>query len=240
MTQKGRIYAFDPYDGNQTGADALASLNTAEKGETASSTSAASDNEKPSVLCSIGCVRNLTVYEFNSDQAGLQSVYRAKTAFWRDGRIFMSGNVEEGKLSAGKFETKIVDADEISENTDPFGTARSKPSHLNVAGIKDQIANSASELESRNYAVALERKYSTLVLPFVIVLFTVPFAFSLSRKAKVATVGYAIGLWLLFTGTSSVFEQFGLNGFLSPASSIWSPLLIFTMFGVYRLSKVRT
>ena len=79
--------------------------------------------------------------------------------------------------------------------------------------------------------VALEKKYTTLFLPFVMALFTAPFSLSLSRIGKAVTIGYAIGLWLLFTGTTSVFEQLGLNGLLSPPLAVWSPLVIFSMFG---------
>ena len=51
---------------------------------------------------------------------------------------------------------------------------------------------------------------------------------------------YKIGLWLLFTGTTTIFDQFGVNGFLSPALAVWSPLVLFSMLGIYLLSKVRT
>ena len=102
------------------------------------------------------------------------------------------------------------------------------------------MESSGSDFERRRFAVALEQRYTTLVLPFVIVLFTAPFAFSLNRKAKAGRVGYSIVLWLLFTGLAALFEQFGLIGSLSPAAAVWSPLLIFTMFGIYLLSKVKT
>ena len=54
------------------------------------------------------------------------------------------------------------------------------------------------------------------------------------------TIGYAVGLWLLYTGVTNVFEQVGLNGLLSPLLAVWSPLAIFSLIGVYLLSKVRT
>ena len=200
----------------------------------------ASDNEKRDRTCSAGCVKDLTAYEFSKGQAGMQSVYRSKYAFWQSGRIVLLGNIEKNDLREGKIDTETLNDGEIAEERNPFTETREKPSHLNIAGIKEQIANSDSDLDRRNLSVALEKKYVTLFLPFVIALFTAPFALSLSRKGKAVTVGYAVGLWLLFTGTSSVFEQFGLNGFLSPASAVWSPLLIFAMFGVYLLSKVRT
>ncbi|MBK8304960.1 MAG: LptF/LptG family permease [Chloracidobacterium sp.] len=117
---------------------------------------------------------------------------------------------------------------------------RAKPSQLRAGEVKKQIASSESEVERRNLSVALEKKYTTLLLPFIMALFAAPFALSLSRKGNVVTVGYSIGLWLLFTGTNSVFEQLGLNGPLSPTLAVWSPLVIFSMFGVYLLTKVRT
>jgi lipopolysaccharide export LptBFGC system permease protein LptF len=79
-----------------------------------------------------------------------------------------------------------------------------------------------------------------LVLPFVIALFTAPFALSLNRKGKAATVGYAVGLWLVFMAATSVFEQFGLNGMLPASVAVWAPLSLFGMLGVYQLSRVRT
>ena len=90
------------------------------------------------------------------------------------------------------------------------------------------------------FAVALERKWSTIVLPFVIALFTAPFALSLNRKGKAATVGYAVGLWLVFMAATSIFEQFGQNGTLPAAAAVWGPLTLFAMLGGYLLSKVRT
>lgn len=90
------------------------------------------------------------------------------------------------------------------------------------------------------FEVALQRKWATLVIPFIIALFTAPFALSLNRKGKAATVGYAVGLLLLFMAVTSVFEQFGLNGALPASVAVWAPLGLFALLGVYLLSKTRT
>ena len=201
---------------------------------------AASDNEKHDHDCSANCVKNLTVYEFANNGEVLQSVYRAERAKWESGRIVFLGKVEKNDLTDGKVLTSLQTGGEIAESSNPFQNLRTKPNHLDSSELKSMIAGADSELDSRNLTVALEKKYTTLFLPFVMALFTAPFSLSLSRKGKAATVGYAIGLWLLFTGTSSIFEQLGLNGLLSPSISIWSPLVMFSPFGVYLLSKVRT
>jgi lipopolysaccharide export LptBFGC system permease protein LptF len=88
--------------------------------------------------------------------------------------------------------------------------------------------------------VAVAKKQAVLFLPIVIGLFTAPFALSLRRKGKAITVGYAVGLWLLFTGITGVFEQFGLSGNLSAELAVWTPLFVFAAFGIYLLTKIRT
>jgi lipopolysaccharide export LptBFGC system permease protein LptF len=149
-------------------------------------------------------------------------------------------SIQKSDLKNGRTQIGNVPNDPIVEEVNPFRPVAAKPSYLTVAGIKEQMAAGGSEFEHRSFAIALEKKYTTLVLPFVIVLFTAPFAFSLNRRVKAGRVGYAIALWLLFTGLASLFEQFGLIGSLSPAAAVWSPLLVFSMLGVFLLSKIRT
>ena len=249
-----RIYSFKlaaSASGSEPGAvttrspsSTSASDNTRQKPQITTSGSLppniASDNENQDPLCSAGCATDLSVYQFGDTGANLQSVYRAKNAVWERGRIVFIGNVEKSDMRAGKIETATQRGGELAETNNPFSGLRAKPNHLNAAEIKQQIAASDSDLERSNLMVALEKKYTTLFLPFVMALFTAPFSLSLSRKGKAVTIGYAIGLWLLFTGSSSIFEQLGLNGLLSPPLAVWSPLVIFSMMGIYLLSKIRT
>jgi lipopolysaccharide export LptBFGC system permease protein LptF len=197
---------------------------------------AASDNEKRN--SPVSHVKNLAFYQFDNGGARLQSVYRSKKASWHDGRVFFDDKMYRN--GAGDDNKVGAEANGIAEQGNPFRPTYPKPSYLTVAGIREQMSASRSEFEQKSLAVALEKRYTTLVLPFVFVLFTTPFAFSLNRKAKAGRVGYAIALWLVFTGISGLFEQFGLNGSLSPPMAVWTPLLIFLLIGVFSLSKVRT
>ena len=239
VANENRIYSFTVASDNEKRDEKILSSSEPVAIATESNIKSASDNEIRDRLCPRMFTKDLSVYEFSKERE-LQSIYRSEYGCWRDGKVVMSGGSEKIGIAAGKIETEIVSSPEIVEVSDPFAETKEKPSHLNIAGLKTQIVNSDSELDRRNLSVAVEKKYATLFLPLIISLFTAPFALSLNRKGKAATVGYAIALWLLFTGTSSIFEQFGLNGFLSPMFAIWSPLLIFAMFGVYLLSKVRT
>ncbi len=200
--------------------------------------SSASDNEKRDGCP--GCMPNLAIYEFAPDGQRLQSLYRGENAVWREGIILFNGPVEESTLSGDRIRTTNLPSGELAEASNPLEEIRVKPTQVNTFDLKRQIASADSDVEKRNSEVALHKKYSTLLLPFVTVLFTASFALSLSRKGKAAAIGYAVGLWLLFTGTSTMFEQFGLNGMLAPAVAVWAPPAFFALVGIYLLSRIRT
>ncbi len=187
-------------------------------------------------------VKNLSVYEFSADRAKLQAIYKSPQAIWGKNRIKFSSDARktiwtDGKGGAGSGEVADL---EIGQNVNPFVDYHEKPSHLNSSEIKQLAENLDSDAERRTIEVALQKKYATPFLPFVITLFSAPFALSLSRKGKALTVGYSIGIWLLFIGGGSAFEQFGLNDFISPVLAVWSPIVFFTILGAYLLTKVKT
>ncbi|MEP6762248.1 MAG: LptF/LptG family permease [Sporichthyaceae bacterium] len=220
-----RIYSFE-FDQTKSGLNNIA----------------ASDNAPSSVGgCAALCaVQNLTIYEFDSVERNLQTLYQAESAIWDSGGIHFSGPVERTVFKDGRLSTEVFSGGDLEEGSNPFGEVRKKPSHLTTSETRAHLESSESEVERRSFAVALDKKYVTAFLPFVIALFTAPFALSLSRKGKVLTIGYAVGLWLLFMAITSAFEQLGLNGSLPSGLAIWGPLVLFSILGIFLLSKVKT
>jgi len=184
-------------------------------------------------------VENLTVYEFSADNQKLSAIYKTPNAIWQSNKIVLT-QTEQTILKNQSLESQKLAALELIENENPFNNLNQKPSHLNSSETKYQMLEAESETEARNLDIALQKKYTTPFLPFIIALFTAPFALSLSRKGKVITVGYAVGLWLVFMGISSGFEQAGLSGNILPKIAVWTPLFLFSMIGVYLFSKVKT
>ncbi len=183
-------------------------------------------------------VKNLSIYEFSDEDAKLQAVYRTNEAVWSKNKIKFGQTTEKTSWTNNKIETTEISDGELAADSSPFDNFSEKPSHLDSQTLKKKIAD--SEIEQKNYEIALEKRYATPFLPLIIALFTAPFALSLSRKGKVITVGYAVGVWLLFMGLTGTFEQFGLNGFLFPSLAIWTPLFLFSLIGVILLSRVKT
>ncbi len=184
-------------------------------------------------------VTNLTIYEFSNEGQRLSTIYKTTDAVWQSDKIVL-GATEKTILQDQTLETQTLQNVELPLPQNTFGNLNLKPSHLNSRETKDQINEAESESEHRNLEVVLQKKYSTPFLPFLITLFTAPFALSLNRKGKVITVGYAVAVWLVFMGVSNAFEQAGLNGNLLPNFAVWTPVFLFAIIGVYLLTKVKT
>jgi lipopolysaccharide export system permease protein len=183
----------------------------------------------------------ITIFEFVGNGTELQALYRSAVASWSPGTIRLKGPVQQSILQNGLIESSTVPENlDLPAETNPFKELRKRPSQMSIAETREQMRLVESDVERRNFAVALEKKWTTLFLPFVIALFTAPFALSVSRKGKAATVGYAVALWLLFMGVTSAFDQFGLTGALPAEVAVWGPLALFGILGAYMLSKVRT
>ncbi len=193
----------------------------------------ASDNEKT-------IINNLNIYEFNKENTRLESFWSVKTAVWYDNYIRFLDKAEKTVWKEGKVKRRHITDNQIRENYNPFKQNIDKPTHLTISETKERIKQTQSELEARNYSISIQKKYSTVFLPFVMIIFTIPFVLSLKQKGNVVTLGYAIAMWLVYMGTTSVFEQFGQSGFLSPYLAVWSPLILFTIIGLYLTSKIRT
>ena len=143
--------------------------------------------------------------------------------------------MKHGKLFGKKIRLQQLEISEseLPVNFDIFNNLNEKPNHLNSSETKNKIQNTSADFEQRRFEVALQKKYSTPILPLIILLFTAPFALSLDKSNRVITVGYAVVFWLLYLGIGNTFEQFGLSGVISPEMAIWSPLAFFSRLSDY-------
>ncbi len=198
----------------------------------------ASDNETADLRCP-GCVSDVRVFELDNN-AVMRTSYHSDTGRWRAGRTELSGNIERYGVNRGTIVPTLVGEAVLAEELDPFTDLPAKPAMLNTFALRRQLAAVESDAERRAIGVTLEKKYTTLFLPLVMVLFTAPLAISLGRSAKAAPIGVAVGLWLIFFTSIAFFDQLGLNGQLTPVAAVWTPLVVFSLIGVYLISRIRT
>lgn len=187
-------------------------------------------------------VKNLTVYEFGTVEVKLVKVLKVQEASWEDNKIKFLGKVDQTDWLNGipQNQENETNQTEIVESYNPFNQILRKPAHLTSNEISDFLDKTDSETEKSIYSIALEKRHATLFLPLIITLFTAPFALTLSRTGKAMTIGYAVGLWLLFMGLTSIFEQFGMSGLLNSKVAVGSPLILFAFLGTILLTRVKT
>jgi lipopolysaccharide export system permease protein len=159
---------------------------------------------------------------------------------WNDGILKAKGEVRIYSIDGNEVSTSKQNEFNLAVAENPTGRILEKTSYLSSDKLSIMAAETDSASDKRNLEVGLQKKYSTLVLPLIVLLLISPFALSIHRRGKVQSVGYAIGCWLLFLAIISTFEQFGLNGSLSPITAIWSPLIITGLFGGFLLTRLKT
>ncbi|MFM8439675.1 MAG: LptF/LptG family permease, partial [Acidobacteriota bacterium] len=184
-------------------------------------------------------VGGIYAYEFGID-GRINAVYRATSGLWDGTRVKISGSAERLTFRDALINREVVNESTIAEAAHPFSYANQKPSHLNSFETWQHAAASESENEKRNLSVALNRKLATPFIPLILVLFSVPFAISIGRRKNIFVVSYAVGIWLVFTGATSFFEQSGQGGLLGPIAAIWSPIILFGALGLFLTSKIKT
>lgn len=198
-----------------------------------------SDNEQESASKETADAADVIVFEFGETDRALRSVIRASAAVWTNGNVVLR-DVQRFSLEQGK----ITDAEgkeiDISERMDPFSAIPRKPAHMNSAELRLRLSTGDSDAVRRTIEVPLQRSYATILLPLVIALFAAPLAVTLVPRRRGSSLAGAVGLWLVFIGIIAVFEQFGLNGQLTPLLAVWAPLAVFSLLGVYLISRVRT
>ncbi len=176
----------------------------------------------------------------NENLSNLLTAVFAKKSVWKNGILKASEGVRIYRIIDEKVSVELKDEFDIKVSENPNSRIVEKTSYLTTKRLNSLIEETTSESEIRNLSVGLNKKYATFFLPLIILFLISPFALSINRRGKVQSVGFAVAIWLLFLGISNIFEQFGLNGSLSPFIAIWSPILMFGFIGGFLLTKLKT
>lgn len=185
---------------------------------------------------------DVSFYQFNSENTHLEKIVRASEGFWNVAGVVFAGRGRE--VIWQKSFVEIRDAENLaltaSNSENPFTQIVAKTIDMDSERVRSLIENTDSAAEARRLEVALNRKYTVLLLPFVMVFFSVPFALSTRKWGGAGkALGIALALWLVFTAATAVFERLGTEGILPPVVAVWSPLILFSSLGWYLLAKMR-
>jgi lipopolysaccharide export LptBFGC system permease protein LptF len=202
----------------------------------------ASDNDQRTITnCSQHCaVEDVTVYQFEADKAELQALYHISKGNWDSGTLNIVDGGYSYKISPVGAVRSELHQGSISLPRSAFSGSTLRINQLSLSEMSTRIDDADSNVERQVFSVAIQKRYSTLFLPFVIGLFTAPFAIGIGRKGRIVSIALGVALWLGFVAIISAFDQLGLVGTLPASVAVWAPLLAFSMIGIYLISRVRT
>jgi lipopolysaccharide export LptBFGC system permease protein LptF len=88
--------------------------------------------------------------------------------------------------------------------------------------------------------VQLQKKFAFPFIALVMAVLAVPFSLSTSKRGAITGVAVAVGIAVVYTVVSNLFEAMGNVSQLPPILAAWSPDLIFGLAGGYLILKVPT
>src|ERR1700733_11044400 len=88
--------------------------------------------------------------------------------------------------------------------------------------------------------VQLNKKLSYPLITLIMAGLAVPFSLSAGKKGAITGVAVAVGIAVVYTVVSRLFEAMGDLSQLPPSLAAWSPDLIFALVGAYMILKIPT
>jgi LPS export ABC transporter permease LptF/LPS export ABC transporter permease LptG len=88
--------------------------------------------------------------------------------------------------------------------------------------------------------VQLQKKLAFPMIALVMAVLAISFSLSAGRRGAIAGVATAVGIAVVYTVVSNLFEAMGNVSQLPPVLAAWSPDLIFGLLGGYLILKVPT
>ena len=184
-------------------------------------------------------IYDLQIFEIMPDKNVIGEYYFAKDAVWNKDQIELGNDYKYfNTINPRAIPSKplIFKIENFSPQTNQF----QKPSQLSIRELEKKIDVSGNDDEQRVLQIYLQKKFTALFLPLVVALFTVIFAVSIHSRNRIYLVGYAVGIWLVFVGTSNFLEQLGMAGSIPPWIAVWSPMLLFGGLGLFLTTRIKT
>jgi lipopolysaccharide export LptBFGC system permease protein LptF len=129
----------------------------------------------------------------------------------------------------------------VAEPPDYFKKEVKQSLEMNYEQLRRYIHDlQQSGFEVVKLKVQLHKKIAFPVITFVMGVLAIPFALSAGKRGAMAGVATAIGIAVVYSAVSGLFEAMGNISQLPPVLAAWSPDVIFALVGGYLILKVPT
>jgi LPS export ABC transporter permease LptG/LPS export ABC transporter permease LptF len=189
---------------------------------------------------------NVTVFQIDPASFAISERIHADRAHWADSMnrwIFEQGweRSLHGSAIAGYRTFEVSTFPELSESPSYFKKEVKQYSEMNYEELRRYIRDlQQSGFDVVRLRVQLNKKLSFPLITLIMAVLAVPFSLSAAKKGAITGVAVAVGIAVVYTVVSRLFEAMGDLSQLPPALAAWSPDLIFALVGSYLILKIPT
>ena len=189
---------------------------------------------------------NVTIFQIDPPSFAISQRVHADRAHWADNLnrwIFEQGwqRSLQGSAIAGFRNFDVSTFPELSEAPSYFKKEVKQYSEMNYEELHHYIRDlQQSGFDVVRLRVQLNKKLSFPLITLIMAVLAVPFSLSAAKKGAITGVAVAVGIAVVYTVVSRLFEAMGDLSQLPPALAAWSPDLIFALVGAYMILKIPT
>jgi len=191
---------------------------------------------------------NLTIFQLDPASFTIIQRIHADRAHWADSMnrwIYEQGWERTLRGSAiADNGYRIFDVStfpQITEAPSYFKKEVKQYSEMNYEELRRYIRDlQQSGFDVVRLRVQLYKKLSFPLITLIMAVLAVPFSMSAAKKGAITGVAVAVGIAVVYTVVSRLFEAMGDISQLPPALAAWSPDLIFALVGAYLILKIPT
>jgi LPS export ABC transporter permease LptF/LPS export ABC transporter permease LptG len=190
---------------------------------------------------------NLTVFRIDPASFSIAQRIHADRAHWETDNlnrwIYEQGwqRSLEGAAIAGYRTFDVSTFPELTEAPSYFKKEVKQYSEMNYEELRRYIRDlQQSGFDVVRLRVQLNKKLSYPLITLIMAVLAVPFSLSAGKKGAITGIAVTVGIAVVYTVVSRLFEAMGDLSQLPPALAAWSPDLIFSLLGAYLILKIPT
>jgi LPS export ABC transporter permease LptG/LPS export ABC transporter permease LptF len=139
------------------------------------------------------------------------------------------------------FYGKSASYNELTEPPTWFVKEEKQYKEMNFSELARYIRElKASGLDTIQLQVEYHRKFAVPLFALIMALISIPFAFVAGNRGAMTGVGISFGIAIAYAVLNNLFQQVGDLNQLPAAMAAWSPDALFSMAGLWFITRMRT
>ncbi len=189
---------------------------------------------------------NLSIFKFDPATFQLKGRIYADRAYWDDRlQLWIATKGWQRSVQGSAIENyrafDVATLTAMNEAPSYFKKEVKQSSEMNYEELRRYIHDlQQSGFDVVRLRVQLHKKLAFPFITLVMAVLAVPFSLSTAKRGAVTGVAVAVGIAVVYSVVSGLFEAMGNMSQLPPILAAWSPDIIFAMVGGYLILRVPT